>query len=237
VFVRSAPALRGAEVSTLVRNAAAAAPGCLALCPGAPISVRDRGRVVTLGRGGEQGICLLGTDTAVVLLVLGSLVLDAREQGYATTLLDGRGGSPLTDLPVDTVVTGADVRPAATRLLDPSSSDPTLVLLSGLDGLDLETADLQTFRTGADDIRQLVARGPARGLWTVSWWESRPAAERVLGYQLEGVRAWAFCGAAKDDITQLCGPLFAPPEGSPRLLWHDRLERRPETLIPFGGAA
>lgn len=233
VFIRSSPAVRTDEVRTVVADAAASAPGSLCLTPGAPVSVRERARTITLGRGGEQSVAVLGTDRNSVARLFGSFLEDAHAQAVHTVLLDGFGSeAALAGLDVGERVGARDVAQTLGRLTGQGHS-PTLVLMVGLDLLDLERPDPDTFRAPLDDLRNLVSQGCATGVWSVGWWQSRHAAERALGFQTEGVRAWAFCGAPEDDIKAVCGPLVAAPSGSPRLLWHDRQRPSPETLVPF----
>jgi hypothetical protein len=109
-----------------------------------------------------------------------------------------------------------------------------LVVSIALDSVDLGTPCEPDYVIPNDSLRELVKNGPLGGTWTIGWWQSKPILEEHLGYRATGVRAWAFAGVSRDDLTDIAGHAVREPTASPRFVWFDRTAGTgAERLVPF----
>lgn len=225
-----------------------AAAGELELALGAPISLSERVRRVTLRNAPDQAVVLLGPDHQVLRPTLRAAVHEAAASrpSLVVQILDGAGRADATpwlaDLAAELTAAGASVGyhlasavPAQLSDLAAEAKAPTLVLPVGLDQLpDLHTPPPGSFDSPVDLLRQLVQSGATSGVHVIGWWESRHRLEDHLGFGLPGVRGMVLGGMGKEDLATLCGPLTRPPSGGPRILWFDRNSHAgAETLVPF----
>lgn len=225
------------------------------LTPGAPLSVTEGVRVVSLQRGPDQGVVVVGTDRSLAAPVLLASLTSALESEPAArvVVLDGltQGGysDPMVTAVADVLrsrgrswrnVERAGIATALVELQDVAPhSEPTLLVALGLDGVaELEQQDARTYRSATEDLRQLMRTGGLNGVAVLGWWQSRARAEAQLGFGLQGVRGVAMCGLGLDDVQAIAGPGTRLPEGYPRVLWLDRgQQRRCEVLVPFAPPA
>lgn len=243
---------RASAYAPEVAVAPVAPPALLSLTPGAPISVTEDARVVSVVRSPDQGLLVLGTDRALVGPVLIGSVRSAvaSRPDIAVTVLDGLTVAGYKDPVVAAVLSclselGSTVRHvgredivttlADLRQVDPSATKPHLVLAMGFDGVvEIEQDDPATYVAPTEGLRSLVKIGALSGTVVMGWWQSRARAEEQLGFGLPGVRAVALCGLGAEDLRAVAGPTARPPEGFPRILWFDRgSQRGPEPLVPF----
>ena len=219
--------------------------------PGMPIGVSAAPRVMSLSRGPDQGVVVLGAERNLVAPVLLACVRSAMESrpDARVVVLDGMSTSGykepvvasvrslLTEHGVSTRYVSCEAVAAVLSELQSAEAPDvsTLVLGLGLDGMvELEREDPETYVAPVEHLRGLVRTGGLRGIAVIGWWQSRGRAEAQLSYDLPGIRATVFCAVGAEDIRHVVGAGTRLPEGYPRVLCYDRSSPRgAELLVPF----
>ena len=224
-------------------------PNGVAASVGMPIAVEAEPRRLTLTRSPNQALAVVGSNREVAVAALVRAVVTAAQSigpNARLTILDGDspGEAPnawigaLVDhltkrgIVVDRI--SRDKTPAKLIELGREKGLTDLVVAIALDSVDLASPVEPDFAMPNDSLRELVRSGPLNGTWTLGWWQSKPILEDHLGYRAPGVRAWAFAGVSRDDLTDIAGHAVREPSGSPRVVWFDRTAGSgAERLVPF----
>lgn len=224
-------------------------PNGIVASVGLPIAVEAQPRSLTLTRSPNQALAVVGSTRETAVPVLVRAVVTAAEsigRNARLTILDG--DSP-GEAPVAWVRALADYLTQRGYAVDRVARDAVaariiqlgkqngltdLVVAIALDSVDLGTATEPDYLLPNDSLRGLVKSGPLSGTWTLGWWQSKPVLEEHLGYRAPGVRAWAFAGVSRDDLTDIAGYAVREPTTSPRFVWFDRTAGSgAERLVPF----
>lgn len=217
---------------------------------GLPIGIDPAPRRLPWTPAPNQALAVVGSDRACAIAVLSRAVVTAATAiGAAArvTLLDGDslGGAEkpwITALITHLERAGAVVERVervaiASRLNDLAASmgHTDLLVPIALDSVDLGTPVEPDYIMPNESLRTLLKNGPLSGIWTIGWWQSKAVLDEHLGYRAPGVRAWAFCGVSRDDLTDICGHGVRQPATQPRFIWFDRTGGgSAERLVPFG---
>lgn len=221
----------------------------IAAAIGMPITVEAEPRWVSLTRSPNQALAVVGSNREIALPILLRCVdTAARSLGRSArvTILDG--DSP-GDEPAEWIgafmehlaIRGSAVEHVARHdvaekvvQLGQARDVTDLVVAVAMDSVDLDSAVGPEYLLPNDRLRQLVKSGPLHGTWTIGWWQSKLILEEHLGYRAPGVRAWAFAGVSRDDLTDIAGHAVREPTASPRFVWFDRTGgTSAERLVPF----
>jgi hypothetical protein len=199
---------------------------------GERIDVAARPARLRLGRMPGRNLAVLGTRTDEACDVLASAALSLAAQGPAH---------------FSVVCLAPEAEPAAARLVAelpesdwydaddlaqlfevPSDGIPHYVLGYGLDGAPHQ-----------EELRILLADGPARRTHLLGWWRSVARLRAGLGgpdARLDAIGAWVALDVHGADLGPLCpqpfGPTWSPR--TRRALFFDRsVHRVPEVIIPY----
>jgi len=221
----------------------------LRMTVGLPIAVEAQPRELTVTRSPNQGVAVVGTDRHVAIPVLVRAVTTAAENftGRPRICLldaDSAGSTPapwVAALEDHLTRQGAQVERIsregiADRItaLGRRGATADLVVAIALDSVDIGTPREPDYLIPNDSLRELLKNGPVNSTWTIGWWQSMSVLEEHLGYRAPGIRAWALCGVARDDLTSVCGHAVREPSEWPRFTWFDRTAgKEAERLVPF----
>ncbi|WP_250281897.1 FtsK/SpoIIIE domain-containing protein [Frankia sp. CiP1_Cm_nod2] len=216
---------------------------------GLPIAIDATPRGVALTRAPNQGLAVVGTDRSVAIPVLVRAVTTAADSlggNTRITVLDADGATEAPSAWVAALIehltrhgaaverVGHDAIAAKVIELGQRKGTTDLVVALALDSVDLGTPTEADYLMPNDSLRELFKSGPLGGTWAIGWWQSMPVLEEHLGYRAPGIRAWAFCGVSRDDLTSICGHAVREPSASPRFVWFDRTGGPgAELLVPF----
>lgn len=219
---------------------------------GLPIAVEAKPREIALTRSPNQGLAVVGaTRSLAVPVLVRATVTAAQSLGTRprVLVLDGEG---ITSAPADwvgklvdhlssqgAVAERVEREDIAKKLIALHQHQASAELIVGiaLDSVDLGMPLEPDYLMPNDCLRELLKTGPLHGTVTVGWWQSMSVLEEHLGYRAPGVRAWAFCGVSRDDLTSICGHGVHEPTAAPRFVWFDRAGGSgPERLVPFSAA-
>lgn len=216
---------------------------------GLPIAVEPISRWVTLTRSPNQALAVVGSNRELavpILLRAVDTVSRALGDGACVTILDGDSSDEEPAAWVGALVEhlsncGASVErvprdgvAGKVVQLGQEKGLTGLIVAIALDSVDLATPLEPDYLLPNDLLRDLVKSGPLHGTWTIGWWQSKLVLEEHLGYRAPGVRAWAFAGVSRDDLTDIAGHAVREPTASPRFVWFDRTAGTgAERLVPF----
>ncbi|HMR47753.1 MAG TPA: FtsK/SpoIIIE domain-containing protein [Arachnia sp.] len=216
------------------------------VAPGAPVAPTARARTVSLARGPDQGVVVIGAEQEVTGRVLVTMVADVCSQlpEHDVVVLDGLSPSEVEHPVVSALLRAVGTRPVQHRRradlaralaeMQDSAGAARVVVCVGLDSMpELEEPDAMTFVAPVEGLRNLMRDAAVHSNVVLGWWQSRNRAEEQLGFGLPNARAVALCGVGTDDLRAIAGILARVPEGSPRFTWCDRATAASETLVPF----
>ncbi|SEQ08385.1 FtsK/SpoIIIE domain-containing protein [Microlunatus flavus] len=216
---------------------------------GLPVAVEARAATLTFTRSPNQALAVVGSQREVAISVLVRAVVTAAESigpDARVLVLDGDSQGPAPAAWLSALVEHLRRRGHAVRheargtvaesvlRLRRDKGSVDLVVPVALDSVDLDTATEPDYELPSEALRDLLRSGPLSGTWTIGWWQSKPVLEEQLGFRASGVRAWAFAGVSRDDLTDIAGHATREPVVSPRFVWFDRLAGTiAQRLVPF----
>jgi hypothetical protein len=165
-----------------------------------------------------------------VTFVLASLIAAADDAADAAAAAIGAANHPVD------VVDAEGLRANLAQLA--SAATPSYVVVFGADAASgmLSVQDLDTFRTGLDDLRALLRTGPARGIHVLGWWRGlRRFTDDIGGSNgLEDVACLVALNVATNDLNTLLGDYKQEWHARPnRALLIDRHEDKVQLIVPF----
>ena len=227
-------------------------PEGIVCSPGIPIELEPKARAVTLKRAPNQVVAVLGSNRKLVVAILARAVVTAANsigEGAKVVVLDADSfedtAKPWIAALIDKLTqNGAQVErikradiPARILQLSNALEEFDLVVPLALDSVDLSSLPDSEFEIPSDGLQRIAKSGPLANTWTIGWWQSKSVLTDQLGFQLSGIRAWAFAGVSKNDISDIAGPRAQEPLTSPRFVWFDSTNPvGAETLVPFDSA-
>lgn len=100
----------------------------------------------------------------------------------------------------------------------------------------LETRDITVPKTGLDNLRDVLRRGPEHNIHLLGWWRgvARLKATLPMG-SVDDVGSWVAFDVQGTELNQLAGQLVSWSPRAARGLFFDRYTHaRPQVIIPFG---
>jgi DNA segregation ATPase FtsK/SpoIIIE, S-DNA-T family len=118
------------------------------------------------------------------------------------------------------------------------AAGPTYVVLFGADAASglLARSDPTTFKTGRDDLRNLLRMGPSRGVHVLGWWRgARRFADDVgAATGMEDVACLVVLNVAGNELSGLIGDYKVEWQARPnRALLIDRHDDKAQLIVPF----
>lgn len=224
-------------------------PNGIVTSVGQPIAVKAEPRSLALTRSPNQALAVVGSAREIAVPVLLRAIVTAADSigpNARLTILDGDSPGEAPNAWIGALVdylttrghavgriARADVA-AKVIELGQQKNITDLVIAIALDSVDLGTPMEPDYLLPSESLRELARSGPLQGTWTIGWWQSKQVLEEHLGYRAVGVRAWAFAGVSRDDLTDIAGHAVREPNTSPRFVWFDRTAGTgAERLVPF----
>jgi hypothetical protein len=100
----------------------------------------------------------------------------------------------------------------------------------------LETRDITVPKTGLDNLRDVLRRGPEHNIHLLGWWRgvARLKATLPMG-SVDDVGSWVAFDVQGAELNQLAGQMVSWSPRAARGLFFDRYTHsRPQVIIPFG---
>lgn len=118
------------------------------------------------------------------------------------------------------------------------AAGPTYLVLFGADAASglLAQSDPATFKTGRDDLRNILRMGPSRGVHVLGWWRgARRFADDVgAGAGMEDVACLVVLNVASNELSGLIGDYKVEWQARPnRALLIDRHDDKAQLIVPF----
>lgn len=118
------------------------------------------------------------------------------------------------------------------------TATPTYLVVFGADAASglLAAQDMDTFRSGLDDLRTVLRTGPSRGVHVLSWWRGlRRFSDDIGGSSnLEDLACLVVLNVATNDLNSLLGDYKHDWHPRPnRALLMDRHDDKAQLIVPF----
>ena len=145
-------------------------------------------------------------------------------------------GHPVERLDADTL--RAQLTELAAQTSGPDGGGRTYLVVFGVDAVAsvLTAADPATFRTGHDDLRQLLRQGPGRGVHLLAWWRGLRRLAGGLGgtHNRDDVACLVALNVPGADFALHLGvPDLSYQPRADRALLVDRHDHRTRLIVPF----
>ena len=100
----------------------------------------------------------------------------------------------------------------------------------------LETRDVTVPKTGLDNLRDVLRRGPEHNVHMLGWWRGAARLKATLPIgSVDDVGAWVAFDVQGQELQQLAGQMVSWSPRAARGLFFDRYTHsRPQVIIPFG---
>ena len=100
----------------------------------------------------------------------------------------------------------------------------------------LETRDITVPKTGLDNLRDVLRRGPEHNVHVLGWWRGATRLKATLPIgSVDDVGAWVAFDVQGQELQQLAGQMVSWSPRAARGLFFDRYTHsRPQVIIPFG---
>lgn len=196
--------------------------------PGAGLAVLGDGPIDALGVLTGVAYSLAADPVPGTRFVLFDLlpVNDPVAEGKATLLeLLRRLGHDVT------VVTRQDLDAHLVLLRDLVRSGTAVDRPVHVLGLGMHRA---TRLTEQQALREIVAEGPAAGVFTYAWWNRLHVCTAQLGHHRSDLGAYLFLRHPSDGVKRICGAQTRWGSERFRGLFWDGLQESPTVLVPFG---
>ncbi len=163
--------------------------------------------------------------------LIAPLVAVADEAADATVEAVTAAGHPCETL------TSAQLRARLARLAISSAGQPTYLVVFGADSASslLAASDPTTYRSGRDDLRDVLASGPSHGVHLLGWWRTVSRFTDDVGPASGGeVACLVALNLPGNDIGSLLGDYASEWQPRPnRALLIDRHDNRRTLIVPY----
>jgi hypothetical protein len=126
----------------------------------------------------------------------------------------------------------------AAQLAAPGDTRPHYLVGYAVDSVQsiLEARDLTVPKTGLDNLRDLLRRGPEHSIHLLGWWRGAARLKATLPIgSIDDVGSWVAFDVQGQELGQLAGQLVNWSPRAARGLFFDRYTHsRPQVIIPFG---